>query len=134
MIRHLGLVFILLTCLAADCHNGRQYELSYPATLTVVNLSASELEIQEIYTDPKSSYLFTTRGGNLAPRSQLEVRISEGVYETIRQGAFFIIVNCPGYGDRTLDGRDLQRRSIYDPGQWSVTVSIESCRDKADNE
>jgi hypothetical protein len=98
MIRTLGLLYIVLDCLEAGCSNGkgREYDLRYPATLTVVNRSAATLEVLGIYSDPNSSHLFSRKGGNLLRESHLERRIAEGAYESIRQGAFFIDVNCPG--------------------------------------
>lgn len=116
------LIFIFLFVGCGSDEN-RQYDLRYPATFTIANQSRSTISVESVYSDLAQDGGFVLNGGNIAAGEKLVLRVSEGNYDLLASGGFFIALSCD---DRKIDvsGRELKVRK---KGEWVLVVDLEKC-------
>jgi hypothetical protein len=124
-----GVAALVLVAIAGcDFDRRLEYSIRYPATLVVVNGTSGPLTIEEVYSTPDSSSLFSISGGVLETRgAQWRADVSEGVAAAVVKGDFRIMARCDRGPTKDLHGDTLQRVEQRDTGQWRVSILVAGC-------
>lgn len=127
MRKHLYLIASLLLLNGCGFDEQHQYHLRYPATLIVVNASPQPLHITSLGSaGPVARFVFTEQR-QLGAGQSYSGRIDELAWQAIKQGQFSVYGACGDNPQWQADGQALQRSSVQDSQQWTVTVSVQDC-------
>lgn len=124
-----GCSLILLIVMAAECKFDaeRQFNLRFPATLTIKNETKETVVVNSILSLPEAENTVLLKGGPIAPTESLSYRIAESDYRVILAGAFVLRGSCGGNQDWEIPGAKLARQDVHDAKRWEVTVLISTC-------
>ena len=124
MTKNALLVCICLLLMGCPSNEERQYSLQYPATLYLRNQTATELQKVTLLNSPEAKGAFVFSNIKVAAGGIHSFKIPEIVYEDISAGHFILRLSTPDQAEQDIAGSKLQRKSVHDSEEWSVTITI----------
>lgn len=105
----------------------RQYNIRYPATLVLENVSHEKIDIQRLYSSPDAKSAFVLNGKSILPGKTVSIRVSEPTYDDILNKHYVLEGICGDRNAWSKDGAGLRHQSVENETQWRVVIFIENC-------
>ena len=121
------LIFLTATASGYSFDKERQFDIQYPATLEINNKSRNTIYLNSIYSTADMKGGFVLEGGQIDPKSIFSIKISETVYDAIRDGKFVLEGVCGDVEKWRKDGATLSQNSTENESKWKITISIDDC-------
>lgn len=110
------------------------YDLRFPATLQINNLTQQPLTLNSIYSsiDTKARFVFTKKYKLIDPPS-MQARITEDAYEAFASGHFWLQGICGNIDNWKFKGTEGLQKSLLaitpvdTEKEWKVIITINRC-------
>jgi hypothetical protein len=129
MIRLALLLFILFVVTGCSFDEQLYYDQRLPASLEIRNETPDEFSVKVIVNSLDATEAFVISNDSaILPGESYSTRITEDMYEDIRQGRFLIRGECENSGkERKIIGTTLTRHAIRNSKRYRVIVLISDC-------
>jgi hypothetical protein len=127
MNKYIFIAISVILILGCNFDRERQYNIRYPATLVLENLSREKIDIRRLYSSPDAKSAFVLNGKSILPGKTASIRISEPTYDDILNKHYVLEGSCSDGNAWSKDGAGMRHQSVENEAQWRVVIFIENC-------